>query len=117
MKQVIWNLLRNAAEAVAERPAGGQGGRVRAACGADPAGAWFSVEDDGPGIAPADRTKVFLPFFTTKREGTGLGLSTVHRIVDAHGGSVAIEAAEGGGARFVVHIPDVSRGVAFPAAG
>jgi two-component system, NtrC family, sensor histidine kinase PilS len=116
VKQVIWNLLRNAAEAVADRPAGAPGGRVRAACGADAAGAWLSVEDDGPGIAPADRTRVFLPFFTTRQEGTGLGLSTVHRIVDAHGGSICVEAADGGGARFAVRLPDRPRGVAFPPA-
>jgi two-component system sensor histidine kinase PilS (NtrC family) len=115
MKQVIWNLLRNAAEAVGERAAGGGG--VRVACGVDEGGAWLSIEDDGPGIAPVDRTKVFMPFFTTKKDGTGLGLATVHRIVDAHGGSIAIEAPQGGGARFVVRIPEASRAVALAAGG
>jgi two-component system sensor histidine kinase PilS (NtrC family) len=104
MKQVVWNLLRNAAEAAGDRSAG-TAGRVRAACGEDAAAAWLVVEDDGPGIPPADRTRVFLPFFTTKRAGTGLGLATVHRIVDQHGGSIGVESAAGGGARFVVRIP------------
>jgi two-component system sensor histidine kinase PilS (NtrC family) len=117
LKQVIWNLLRNAAEAAAGRPGREGGGRVRAACGADAEGAWLSIEDDGPGIPPDDRTRIFLPFFTTRKEGTGLGLSTVHRIVDAHGGSIGIETPDGGGARFVVRIPDAPRGVAFRAAG
>jgi two-component system sensor histidine kinase PilS (NtrC family) len=48
---------------------------------------------------------VFLPFFTTKREGTGLGLATVHRIVDAHGGTVTVESAPGRGACFHVRLP------------
>jgi two-component system, NtrC family, sensor histidine kinase PilS len=104
MKQVVWNLLRNAAEAAGERSAG-SAGRVRAACGEDAAAAWLVVEDDGPGIPVADRTRVFLPFFTTKRAGTGLGLATVHRIVDQHGGSIGVESAASGGARFVVRIP------------
>jgi two-component system, NtrC family, sensor histidine kinase PilS len=104
MKQVVWNLLRNAAEAAGDRSAGTTG-RVRAACGEDAAAAWLVVEDDGPGIPPSDRTRVFLPFFTTKRAGTGLGLATVHRIVDQHGGSIGVESAAGGGARFVVRIP------------
>lgn len=114
MKQVIWNLLRNAAEATGERSGNG-GGRVRAACGADASGPWLAVEDDGPGISSSDRTRVFLPFFTTKREGSGLGLPTVHRIVEAHGGTVSVEAAEGGGARFVVRLPRAPQDVASAA--
>jgi two-component system sensor histidine kinase PilS (NtrC family) len=116
MKQVIWNLLRNAAEAVGERPSAAPGG-VRASCGADDSGAWLAVEDDGPGVAPSDRTRVFLPFFTTKKGGTGLGLATVQRIVDAHGGSISIVTPEGGGARFVVRLPAASPQMAFPQTG
>ncbi len=112
MKQVVWNLLRNAAEAAGERKPGSPV-HVRAACGADDGAAWLVVEDDGPGIPPADRTRVFLPFFTTKRQGTGLGLATVHRIVDQHGGSIGVESAARGGARFVVRIPKAPAGVAF----
>jgi two-component system sensor histidine kinase PilS (NtrC family) len=115
MKQVVWNLLRNAAEAAGERSPGSPG-HVRAACGVDDGMAWLAVEDDGPGIPPDDRTRVFLPFFTTKRAGTGLGLATVHRIVDQHGGSIAVEPAAMGGARFVVRLPRAPPAVASPPA-
>jgi two-component system sensor histidine kinase PilS (NtrC family) len=103
LRQVLWNLLVNAAQAVRES---GKGGRVRVACEplAD-GGARVVVEDDGPGIPAADAGRVFTPFFTTKANGTGLGLAVVQRIADAHGGSVAIDAAPGGGARFTVRLP------------
>jgi two-component system sensor histidine kinase PilS (NtrC family) len=105
LRQVLWNLLRNAAEAVG---GGGAGREVRVATGVDPGGApWLRVEDQGPGLAPADLPRLFLPFFTTKRSGTGLGLATVHRIVDAHGGAVSAgpAAPPGSGACFTVRLP------------
>lgn len=112
VKQIVWNLVRNAAEATGEGP-----GRVLVSTGKDGGTAWLAVEDDGPGIPAEDRSRVFLPFFTTKPEGTGLGLATVHRIVDAHGGTILVEAGSRGGARFVVHLPragavDVARAAA-----
>ncbi len=108
MKQVIWNLLSNAAQAIAGREGDGQGpaGVIRVICAPEPGGgARFEVADDGPGIAPADIPKVFVPFFTTKQRGSGLGLATVQRIVDAHGGTVSAESVLGRGATFTVHIP------------
>lgn len=63
------------------------------------------VSDDGPGIPEAIRQRVFEPFFTTKEEGTGLGLSIVARIIEEHGGSVAVESIEGQGAAFVISLP------------
>jgi two-component system NtrC family sensor kinase len=66
------------------------------------------VEDDGPGVAPEVRDKLFEPFVTTKRvgEGTGLGLAVCRGLVEAVGGTIAVEpGGGGGGARFVVELP------------
>ena len=102
MRQVLWNLLINAAQASPP------GARVAVAvrCAAEPGGgARLEVEDDGPGISPQDLPRLFIPFFTTKERGTGLGLATVQSIVDAHHGTVLAEPGAGGGARFVVRLP------------
>jgi two-component system sensor histidine kinase PilS (NtrC family) len=109
LRQVFWNLLVNAAQAL--QSAGDGGGTIRLACGPDGAGARVVVvEDDGPGIAVADRVKLFTPFFTTKAGGTGLGLATVHRIVEAHGGTILVEDVVPHGARFTVHLPAAPAG-------
>jgi len=63
----------------------------------------FRVCDNGPGIDPGVRAKIFEPFYTTKSKGSGLGLSVVRKIVEALGGRVEVgECAEGGGAEFVI---------------
>jgi two-component system sensor histidine kinase PilS (NtrC family) len=102
LRQVVWNLLLNAAQALAGDR---RGGRIRVSCRAEGEEAVLVVEDDGPGIAPSDRERLFLPFHTTKERGTGLGLATVHRIVDGHGGRVLVESRAGAGARFTVRLP------------
>jgi two-component system sensor histidine kinase PilS (NtrC family) len=110
VRQLVWNLLVNAAQALQGVPGGGTI-RIRCAPGAS-GGASVVVEDDGPGIAAADQAKLFTPFFTTKVGGTGLGLATVHQIVEAHGGSVIVGAGDPRGARFTILLPDA----ALPAA-
>ena len=65
----------------------------------------LSVSDTGPGIAPELREKVFYPFFTTKQEGSGVGLAQVQKIVVGHGGSVVLECGAEGGCTFRVHLP------------
>jgi two-component system sensor histidine kinase PilS (NtrC family) len=103
LRQVLWNLLSNAAHAVREA---GRGGRIRVACAPEPdGGATLCVEDDGPGLAADVAARIFTPFFTTRPEGTGLGLAVVQRIVDGHRGRVRLEPAPAGGARFVVRLP------------
>jgi two-component system sensor histidine kinase PilS (NtrC family) len=105
LRQVLWNLLLNAAQAL-PRVDGAARGQVRVACAPVPGGgAELSVEDDGCGIAAADRERIFTPFFTTRPSGTGLGLATVHRIVDAHGGAITVDAPGPRGARFRVWLP------------
>ena len=104
LRQVLWNLLINAAQAIAA--AGPGPGCIRVRCGpSGDGGAELAVEDDGPGIDPADRDRLFTPFFTTKAAGTGLGLATIHRVVDGHGGAVSVDSAPGRGARFTIHLP------------
>jgi two-component system, NtrC family, sensor histidine kinase PilS len=100
LRQVTWNLLRNAAEAAS---AGGRHVEVTLSAGDD--GATLEVADDGPGIPAAAVARVFDPFFTTKKRGTGLGLATCHRIVVEHGGSIDLDSEPGRGTRVIVHLP------------
>ncbi len=104
LRQVVWNLLLNAAQALAG--AGREAGTIRVRAAPEPdGGARLEVEDDGPGIPPEELAQVFTPFFTTRPRGTGLGLATVQRVVDAHGGAVAAASVPGEGARFTVRLP------------
>lgn len=106
LKQLIWNLLRNGMQA-ALAP-----GRIRLTVETrrskqgHPVGVLI-VEDNGAGVEADLRTKVFDPFFTTKPEGTGLGLPTVLRIIEDHGGSVSIGESSLGGAALEVVLPTV----------
>lgn len=99
LKQVTINLVVNALEAMK------QGGTLTARVRAEGERVEMRFEDTGPGIDPVVLSNVFDPFFTTKEAGTGLGLSIVRKIVDQHGGDVAIESERGQGARVVVSIP------------
>ncbi len=69
------------------------------------------VEDDGPGISEAHRSRIFDPYFTTKEGGTGLGLATVHSIVTRHGGVISLDSGGGSGARFRLVFPATSQDV------
>ena len=99
-RQVLWNLCRNAVEAMPE------GGELRVGATVVPGQrleVW--VADGGHGIAPDDLAHVFEPFFSTKPGGTGLGLSLVHRIVQEHGGEVDVRSTLGLGTTFTVTLP------------
>lgn len=99
--EIMSNLLVNAIEA---QP---KGGRVRISLRQRGERAEIEIEDDGPGIAPDERVKIFQPFFTTKATGTGLGLSIVARRAAEMGGTVECESPvrEGRGTRFRVTLP------------
>jgi two-component system, NtrC family, sensor histidine kinase PilS len=114
LRQVLWNLLANAAQACGEAAAPRR--TIRVSSGREGGAAFLEVADDGPGIAEAELARIFLPFHTTKPEGTGLGLATVHRIVDAHGGTVAVDSAVGRGARFRIRLPAADVGAKRTAA-
>ena len=64
------------------------------------------VDDAGSGIPDDVRSRIFDPFFSTKGEGTGLGLAITRQIVEAHGGSIAVEPRDGGGTSFRLLLPD-----------
>ena len=106
LRQAFLNLARNAAEAVATQPFNG---RV-VVCGNIERGAGrgvqrISIADNGPGIPPEDLGKIFLPFYTTKTDGTGLGLAVVQKIILQHGGGVEARNQPEGGAEFIVWLP------------
>src|SRR5262249_42830009 len=102
--QIFINLLMNAAQAIDEGAPRTQSISVRSST--DPRG-WALVEirDTGCGIPPEELTKIFNPFFTTKREGMGLGLSICQRIVTSWGGSISAESEVGRGTTFRVALP------------
>lgn len=100
LRQVLWNLLRNAADASA---AGGRHVAVRVLDGDD--GVGVEVRDDGAGIPPEHVARIFDPFFTTKRRGTGLGLATTHALVADHGGRIDVDSAPGRGTTMTVRLP------------
>jgi len=116
MRKVFINLLTNAAEALAGQTAGaeaagedeGRGeGRVVVRAELDrPRGSLrVSVADNGPGFTPAERARMFEPYFSRKKSGTGLGLTIVRSIVTDHKGVVRVEAASPHGAVFIVELP------------
>lgn len=106
-RQVFWNMATNAFEAM---PEGGQL-TISTSCRHVDAGdrkgdvIEIAFQDTGEGIPKQNLDKIFLPFFTTKKEGSGLGLAAVHRIVDLHGGWIKVESQERHGSRFVVCMP------------
>jgi signal transduction histidine kinase len=102
--QVFINLLVNARQAM---DGGGRGKAITVRTRRHGERLEIRVADDGPGIPPAHRARIFDWFFTTKPpgEGTGLGLAVSREILVAHGGSLAIEDTPGGGATFVLELP------------
>jgi signal transduction histidine kinase len=98
--QVLLNLATNAIQAMGTRQ-----GRVTIETRLDGDAAILSVHDDGPGIPGDVRGRLFTAFYTTKPEGTGLGLSLAHAIVREHGGEIEVESEPGRGAVFRVRLP------------
>ncbi len=96
---VLLNLLLNAVQATH-----GKGAIAIRIASRDNHGT-IEIEDNGPGIAPDVREKLFRPFFSTKPGGTGLGLATARRIIHEHGGTIDIECPAHGGTRVIVRLP------------
>jgi PAS domain S-box-containing protein len=107
LRQVFLNLLVNALQAA------GETGHVEIETATEAGGICVHVRDDGPGIAPEHRDRMFVPFFTTKPagEGTGLGLYISYQIVRGHSGEIRVDSRPGAGATFTVWLPSEPAGV------
>jgi PAS domain S-box-containing protein len=104
IQQVLINLVRNAFDAMRDTPPSGR--KVEIATNYNGDGTiCVAVRDHGSGISEPTRERIFEQFFTTKEEGLGMGLAIVRSIVEAHGGNIVAENANGGGALFRFHLP------------
>ncbi len=97
--QVMFNLILNAIDATQKN------GTIVIAAQRDPAGVLLSVQDDGMGIPPEHQPRLFQPYFTTKKTGTGLGLFVTAKIVQEHGGTVEFESQPQRGTIFRIRLP------------
>jgi signal transduction histidine kinase len=107
LRQALLNLIRNAAEAIPESQTDRRV-EVSSTTERDLAGKeWARVEikDTGQGIAPTDLQRIFIPFFTTKTSGHGVGLALAHRVITQHGGTLTATNAPTGGAEFILRLP------------
>ncbi|HEY8370544.1 MAG TPA: ATP-binding protein [Thermodesulfobacteriota bacterium] len=101
LREAVCNLVTNAIEAMRDR-----GGTLTLATGSSPGpGVTITVGDTGPGIAPDIMDSIFYPFFTTKPEGSGVGLATVQKIVTGHRGGIEVSSEPGRGATFRILLP------------
>ncbi len=99
IQQVLVNLIKNAMQAMTK------GGTLTLQTGEGADGVWVSVTDTGGGIPQEQINRIFEPFYTTKKKGTGLGLMIVQRIVRAHGGRIELESHVGRGTTFRIWLP------------
>jgi two-component system sensor histidine kinase PilS (NtrC family) len=106
-KQVLWNLFMNAAESM------GGAGVLRITARSDAGGdlgngngVLIAVADEGVGMSAEVKGRIFEPFFTTKDHGSGLGMATVYRILEAHGGRISVESEPGRGTTFELFLPE-----------
>src|SRR5687768_16885072 len=99
IQQVLVNLIRNAMQAM------NRGGEIRIETGAGSEAVWVSISDTGSGIPEEKLNRIFQPFFTTKKKGSGLGLMIVQRIIRDHGGKIDLESKPGRGTTFRVWLP------------
>src|SRR6266568_3579921 len=96
LRRAFANLLRNAAEAM------GGHGPIEVGVAKDGQGVLVTIADHGPGIPEEQRQRVFEPYFTTKQDGTGLGLALVRQTIEAHHGTIRVSETAGGGATFCI---------------
>ena len=105
MEQALTNLVLNAVEAMPT------GGTLSLGLAASDRWLTITVSDTGPGIPPEIQRRIFEPFFTTKARGTGLGLAVARRVIEEHGGTIALISETGKGATFTIKLPLPAEGV------
>jgi signal transduction histidine kinase len=110
LKIVFQNLIVNGAQAMRGK------GRIRVSIGTSDVACEVRFVDAGPGIPPEIRQKIFTPFFTTKARGTGLGLPTARRLVEAHRGTIHVDCPPAGGTTVTIQLP-VERAAALTSRG
>ena len=114
LKQAVINVLQNGAQSMPE------GGKLEVRLAEDPAGkgsAVLRIRDEGPGIPAAIREKIFDLYFTTRPEGSGIGLAMTYRILQLHHGGIEVQSEEGHGAEFQMRIPLLTAEATRPASG
>ena len=102
LRLALLNLMRNAAEAIPQ-------GCVFVSAAHEDGSVLIKVRDTGPGIASTDLQKIFIPFFTTKAKGHGVGLALSHRIITQHSGTLTAANSPDGGAIFTITLPQMNR--------
>jgi signal transduction histidine kinase len=112
IRQAVMNLVKNACEALQTERSGDHDRDAPAKVevrveldGARGEQVRIVVTDNGPGMRPETKQRLFTPYFTTKSSGTGLGLAIVRRIVEEHDGQIQVDSELGVGTRFVVRLP------------
>ena len=100
---VLINLVKNAKEALEHTP----NGAIRIKSYAQNQAVFVEVIDNGPGIEPEALEDIFIPFFTTKEHGSGIGLSLSRQIIQQHGGTIKVISEPGKGCRFVVMLKEM----------
>ncbi len=104
LKQVVLNMIRNAMEAIAEK-ADHELGKIEVGARREGAEVRIFISDNGKGMDAGTLDRLFNPFFTTKENGTGLGLSVSDRIIKDHGGCISVSSRINEGTRFVISLP------------
>lgn len=101
LNRAVGNIIKNATQAIGTKP----DGRIDVTLASNDTSFVISVKDNGKGIKEEDKKMIFVPNFTTKTGGSGIGLSLTHNIVQAAGGSITFESQEGKGTEFVIELP------------
>jgi signal transduction histidine kinase len=98
LEQVLLNLVGNAADALSGRPAG----QITLSAGREEQSTWVRVADNGAGMSPEVQEQIFIPFYTTKANGSGIGLSLSKQIMLLHGGKIRVQSTPGQGSSFTL---------------